>query len=612
MNAAKWMPWVALACAAMGCVLPPQQQGPVCESQEDCFWYEKCAGGLCVSKDTCIPATCEELGAVCGLASDGCGGSLECGTCTAGQVCGPSNRCECGQSSTPRDTGEAFLLSWDRYERVFPGASRLTALATDNWRLDFLQADGTSGRPLKPVVVSDSAVIESVSLPPLVKRNGSGFYETPARAWFGETSGNPTRTLRWVDLATGRTGAVPQSTHAVDGSVVFGPHGGVALFSRGAGAQEVGREGELLWSDGQTTTLLGGHVTGSPVLLNEARTTALAALLTEEGTRELVAITMATGAKALVHAGVKAERGLAQFGASADGSRVVVVTESGAVLLLEPAEGVSTQVAASGGLATISADGSTVAYVSSGRLMVWRDGETRSLADTTPGLGAPPRLSADGEWVVFFDDVVNDLRPVAKVSVVRTDGSDSPLLVGENSGLSTLRFLGTGGSAAYLTAVVEQKDIVGLPDAKALGQAVLVDLKRRTRQTLGSNTFPRDVVALEQRGELAFNRDYRRGPGLGTVAVAKWGDEPTTLGEDVRMASLRVGPVRDDLLFRGDCSQGISCHVYVRSESSCGGEATRLLPETELVADAVFTPEGRVLAVVDWGAKTGVWSLPIQ
>jgi hypothetical protein len=45
---------------------------------------------------SCAPRTCEELGYDCGTASDGCGGTLTCGTCAAPQTCsgaGGYNRC---------------------------------------------------------------------------------------------------------------------------------------------------------------------------------------------------------------------------------------------------------------------------------------------------------------------------------------------------------------------------------------------------------------------------------------------------------------------------------------------------------------------------------------
>src|SRR5580704_4358038 len=36
----------------------------------------------------CVPVTCESLGATCGVAGDGCGHTLQCGGCPAGQFCG--------------------------------------------------------------------------------------------------------------------------------------------------------------------------------------------------------------------------------------------------------------------------------------------------------------------------------------------------------------------------------------------------------------------------------------------------------------------------------------------------------------------------------------------
>ena len=46
----------------------------------------------------CTPKTCTSLGATCGAPSDGCGGTLSCGTCASGQTCTSSYKCGC---STP-------------------------------------------------------------------------------------------------------------------------------------------------------------------------------------------------------------------------------------------------------------------------------------------------------------------------------------------------------------------------------------------------------------------------------------------------------------------------------------------------------------------------------
>lgn len=45
------------------------------------------------SVDACQPATCQSLGFTCGTASDGCGGSLNCGTCGASALC-TANICQ--------------------------------------------------------------------------------------------------------------------------------------------------------------------------------------------------------------------------------------------------------------------------------------------------------------------------------------------------------------------------------------------------------------------------------------------------------------------------------------------------------------------------------------
>jgi hypothetical protein len=53
-----------------------------------------CGGASAAQKCGCTATTCDKLGAVCGSVRDGCGGSLDCGRCPAGQRCDPtSNQC---------------------------------------------------------------------------------------------------------------------------------------------------------------------------------------------------------------------------------------------------------------------------------------------------------------------------------------------------------------------------------------------------------------------------------------------------------------------------------------------------------------------------------------
>jgi hypothetical protein len=81
--------------------------GAVCGTQPNgCGGLVNCgtcsAGQTCTSSNTCVssctPKTCQNVGAggtavQCGAPSDGCGGTLACGTCTTGNVCNASFQC---------------------------------------------------------------------------------------------------------------------------------------------------------------------------------------------------------------------------------------------------------------------------------------------------------------------------------------------------------------------------------------------------------------------------------------------------------------------------------------------------------------------------------------
>jgi hypothetical protein len=60
--------------------------------------YSKC-GGIGLTPDgapACSPTTCQALGYDCGPAGDGCGGLLQCGTCSGSLICGGSSPGVCG------------------------------------------------------------------------------------------------------------------------------------------------------------------------------------------------------------------------------------------------------------------------------------------------------------------------------------------------------------------------------------------------------------------------------------------------------------------------------------------------------------------------------------
>src|SRR5580658_3858027 len=62
------------------------------------------AGGEGGTLAACVPATCSSLGVGCGTAGDGCGGTLACGTCAAPAFCGGGGFSVCGGSSAPGAT----------------------------------------------------------------------------------------------------------------------------------------------------------------------------------------------------------------------------------------------------------------------------------------------------------------------------------------------------------------------------------------------------------------------------------------------------------------------------------------------------------------------------
>ena len=61
-----------------------------------CLTPETCGGGgtAGVCGTPCTPKTCADLGFNCGPAGDGCGGSLDCGTCSDGGTCGGGGTAE--------------------------------------------------------------------------------------------------------------------------------------------------------------------------------------------------------------------------------------------------------------------------------------------------------------------------------------------------------------------------------------------------------------------------------------------------------------------------------------------------------------------------------------
>jgi hypothetical protein len=59
-----------------------------------CSDPDTCGGSGVPNQCGCTTKTCDAQGATCGSVPDGCGGTLDCGSCGAGQACNPAtNRC---------------------------------------------------------------------------------------------------------------------------------------------------------------------------------------------------------------------------------------------------------------------------------------------------------------------------------------------------------------------------------------------------------------------------------------------------------------------------------------------------------------------------------------
>jgi hypothetical protein len=87
-----------VACAGK-CGVVSDGCGDTIDCGDDCDEDEVCneATNECVPQ--CDPQTCGDVGANCGYISDGCGGTVQCGVCTGTQVCGLNQPNVCGQPS---------------------------------------------------------------------------------------------------------------------------------------------------------------------------------------------------------------------------------------------------------------------------------------------------------------------------------------------------------------------------------------------------------------------------------------------------------------------------------------------------------------------------------
>src|SRR3989442_8172216 len=102
---------IALLAAGVLMLLGPRDEARADDCKPDgqrCRTDQSCCGGRCVKNagakfgNCCTPTTCVAQGKDCGTISDGCGGMLDCGSCTAPNTCGGGGTPNvCGTTTLP-------------------------------------------------------------------------------------------------------------------------------------------------------------------------------------------------------------------------------------------------------------------------------------------------------------------------------------------------------------------------------------------------------------------------------------------------------------------------------------------------------------------------------
>ncbi len=105
----------------------------VCGSKSDgCGGTLSCgtcaSGQTCNSSNQCVascsPATCSSLGKNCGSVSDGCGGTLSCGTCGSGETCSAN---VCTTTASCSGSSGSGTISWEKWANQGSGTSILAS-----------------------------------------------------------------------------------------------------------------------------------------------------------------------------------------------------------------------------------------------------------------------------------------------------------------------------------------------------------------------------------------------------------------------------------------------------------------------------------------------------
>ncbi|HSQ67924.1 MAG TPA: hypothetical protein VLM85_32160 [Polyangiaceae bacterium] len=242
-----------------------------------CTSPQTCGGGgtpnVC---GTCTPTSCTAQGKNCGTISDGCGGTLSCGTCTSPQTCGGggvANVCGTGSSAMP-------LLS-----RTVPATS---SSGIASWAQD----DSYGGIPwgFHMADIGVGWLTYDLSAVPAAQRQkllvalymgvGDQYYQLNYRAAAGYIpddipdayvlEGAASASGPWAPLVTVSTNNNPFKSHYIGDfsaysflrfRVTSGPYGCHVKMDAYDASQGIG-DGIVFYGDSITTNIFSGHYNG--------------------------------------------------------------------------------------------------------------------------------------------------------------------------------------------------------------------------------------------------------------------------------------------------------------------------------------------------------------
>jgi hypothetical protein len=251
-----------------------------------CTAPQTCGGGspsnpnICGGGSTCVPATACAAGDDCGVAANGCGGTISCGTCTAPQTCGggsPSNPNQCGCTAAtacpagdtcgtvPDGCGGTVACGTCSSSQVCSGNQCVAAGTTTSTSSSSASSSGTA--------TTSSSSSSGASTTTGSGTGGSGAGGSTGTSATGGSTGSATGGSASSSSATtgAGTGGTTSFTTGTGGS------GGTPVTS-GEGGNNVGTGGSASGSPGQSGGC-GCKTAGEPVDTNTSSLSAFGALV---------------------------------------------------------------------------------------------------------------------------------------------------------------------------------------------------------------------------------------------------------------------------------------------------------------------------------------------